>query len=125
MEFHPTLPFRVPSLRIIQSLLFMALFTPPAPCGARPHQCGGVSPLQDFNPRAPCGARRLPATHGHGADGISIHAPLAGRDIFWASATAAGSRFQSTRPLRGATEYNAAKAAGDRFQSTRPLRGAT
>ena len=34
-------------------------------------------------------------------------------------------RFQSTRPLRGATEKRLHKAKKKKFQSTRPLRGAT
>ena len=58
--------------------------------------------------------------------GISIHAPLAGRDKDFAVRLVDKAKFQSTRPLRGATY------AGDTyyyfaigFQSTRPLRGAT
>ena len=78
-----------------------------------------------FNPRAPCGARpaavRTPAVSGgisihaplagrdeddmvrYNTIEISIHAPLAGRDDSGSLRTNNGALFQSTRPLRGAT----------------------
>ena len=78
-----------------------------------------------FNPRAPCGARltapafaRLSfrfqstrplrgATYMWGCFGmpvtISIHAPLAGRDMNDGTIATTEIKFQSTRPLRGAT----------------------
>ena len=150
-------------------------FNPRAPCGARPHSfrallapalfqstrpmrgatrklTAGPGPLIDFNPRAPCGARR-------GADEsrcvlmeISIHAPHAGRDLVSSCAANVFHVFQSTRPMRGATEakdreqdtrltnisIHAPHAGRDvtrfgrsgtvfsgKFQSTRPMRGAT
>ena len=55
-----------------------------------------------FNPRAPYGARR-PST-------VRVAVP---------------SEFQSTRPLRGATNPRTAFSPCQGFQSTRPLRGAT
>ena len=55
-----------------------------------------------FNPRAPCGARR----------GISHQSRRA-------------ARFQSTRPMRGATPFAFAAGVYGWFQSTRPMRGAT
>ena len=57
---------------------------------------------QNFNPRAPCGARRFP----------------------WSSCSFA-TRFQSTRPVRGATEAHRHRTGPTTFQSTRPVRGAT
>ena len=101
-----------------------------------------------FNPRAPCGARP-PQLHSTGITSvISIHAPLAGRDVVLLNSPPSYAIFQSTRPLRGATakwatECNAChisihaplagrdrrqpicKTCGRVFQSTRPLRGAT
>ena len=57
----------------------------------------------DFNPRAPCGAR-----HGQ-----------ASPDMF-------GIKFQSTRPVRGATPTSSKSSkTNSTFQSTRPVRGAT
>ena len=58
-------------------------FNPRAPCGARPPVSTSVRQMQrSFNPRAPCGAR--PAS---------------------ASASFCIARFQSTRPVRGATLF--------------------
>ena len=36
---------------------------------------------KNFNPRAPCGARRWWVFTHHRYEGISTHAPLAGRDV--------------------------------------------
>ena len=80
----------------------------------------------DFNPRAPYGARR---DQGHVLallDGISIHAPLTGRDSTCRAQYSGRKKFQSTRPLRGATSAAAtSRHISIGFQSTRPLRGAT
>ena len=100
-------------------------FNPRAPCGARHLKQSEIAAILNFNPRAPCGARR---------------AMFFGR---WSSL-----RFQSTRPMRGATgqahplhplrlHFNPRAPCGARlwcdtfysvfliFQSTRPMRGAT
>ena len=119
-----------------------------APCGARPFLVGNYfhthfisihAPLAGrdflfirrtsapsyFNPRAPCGARRR-CFQGPGLDfSISIHAPLAGRDGFHTQQLAFLAKFQSTRPLRGATWIILLVPFLSIFQSTRPLRGAT
>ena len=55
-----------------------------------------------FNPRAPCGARRPERRRN---------------DRKY--------KFQSTRPLRGATRWRSLSGWSIGFQSTRPLRGAT
>ena len=68
---------------------------------ARQAPVGGLR--HDFNPRAPCGARRFfRALIGRVAD-----------------------RFQSTRPLWGATLHSTTSLSIVQFQSTRPLWGAT
>ena len=56
---------------------------------------------------------------------ISIHAPLAGRDLRFSGLIVFSQPFQSTRPLRGATMSADKQTATAAFQSTRPLRGAT
>ena len=56
---------------------------------------------------------------------ISIHAPLAGCDIAPAAGKLLGQAFQSTHPLRGATQAGDPLAVLAQFQSTHPLRGAT
>ena len=79
-------------------------FNPRAPCGARlypqkyPHDAAA-----DFNPRAPCGARRLPSVLLLARVMISIHAPRVGRDARQSVAQERARRFQSTRPVWGAT----------------------
>ena len=150
-------------------------FNPRAPCGAR-RWCY-VEELSNgyFNPRAPCGARRSTqtldrgyapiyarqfqstrplrgATKHHPDVGrrrlISIHAPLAGRDLWAGSQTRSQSDFNPRAPCgarramprstQGKTlNFNPRAPCGARpllsrvvlasflFQSTRPLRGAT
>ena len=123
-------------------------FNPRAPCGARPRMQSTRAATAHFNPRAPCGARPHSLLTVYRAAGISIHAPLAGRDVQGMSTPGIQCGFQSTRPLRGATlpspnaltitsDFNPRAPCGARptprrprlsggtFQSTRPLRGAT
>ena len=61
-----------------------------------------TSCLNSFNPRAPCGARPRKVNVERG-----------------------GFRFQSTRPMRGATIGGLIMDMTEMFQSTRPMRGAT
>ena len=66
-------------------------------------EIGSTAVDTDFNPRAPCGAR--PVHHLRRVDdlAISIHAPRVGRDLFRPVGTLSSYRFQSTRPVWGAT----------------------
>ena len=104
-------------------------FNPRAPCGARPVvppaaisptefqstrplrgatalTCCAVMLRQYFNPRAPCGARLQEQRDTLTRYAISIHAPLAGRDLSYNLYKGDDIIFQSTRPLRGATASN-------------------
>ena len=124
-----------------------AHFNPRAPCGARQNkEYRYLSPVvfQSTRPMrgATYSARRsqrtsqisIHAPHAgrdrrqepevHHAE-ISIHAPHAGRDRRPAAATQSSTRFQSTRPMRGATLFNVNAEGVCIFQSTRPMRGAT
>ena len=56
---------------------------------------------------------------------ISIHAPRAGRDVNALKKLSERYKFQSTRPVRGATQEAERKQTAKTFQSTRPVRGAT
>ena len=58
----------------------------------------------NFNPRAPYGARRVPFQFGRRAEIISIHAPHTGRDSAKILVLILTIAFQSTRPIRGATQ---------------------
>ena len=63
---------------------------------------GSRTTSTNFNPRAPCGARPSRSS-------LLVCSP----------------RFQSTRPVRGATRKGAYSLCPSLFQSTRPVRGAT
>ena len=65
---------------------------------------GGVElPLRGISIHAPLAGRDVAVGHGGGGGGISIHAPLAGRDAMDSTSISVTFAFQSTRPLRGAT----------------------
>ena len=122
-------------------------FNPRAPCGARHVDGQELLYLKSFQSTRPMRG----ATGAGGADCpasiISIHAPHAGRDLHrhrqrrvsqnfnprapcGARRTrnitcGAWRRFQSTRPMRGATLENFILPFMYAFQSTRPMRGAT
>ena len=123
-------------------------FNPRAPYGARPTLGSKAPSTPRFNPRAPYGARPAEQhVRSVGLD-VSIHAPRTGRDISGHVWPRALHRFQSTRPVRGATSRSGHARQGLRvsihaprtgrdvladnprcdragFQSTRPVRGAT
>ena len=78
-------------------------FNPRAPCGTRPGVDPGCAQDIDFNPRAPCGTRRALVILVDCALQISIHAPRVGRDLASSAGAIVPERFQSTRPVWGAT----------------------
>ena len=122
-------------------------FNPRAPCGARRPRIVLTPPPIGFQSTRPMqgaiGCRSPP----HRRCYVSIHAPHAGRDTcrsfflkhldgFNPRAPCGARlgafckrsrqrRFQSTRPMRGATMIPFHVSHGDEFQSTRPMRGAT
>ena len=145
-------------------------FNPRSPCGERhpsfaefqPHrQFQSTLPVRgatnvndyeklvkDFNPRSPCGERRYARGHVVRRSMISIHAPRAGSDAISALFVRKSRLFQSTLPVRGATNWRTAPCppilyfnprspcgerpaacahtpTASRFQSTLPVRGAT
>ena len=78
-------------------------FNPRAPCGARPRRGIIITERRCFNPRAPCGARRCHA-QGHAPDlCFNPRAPCGARPGTF-KAVLETSAFQSTRPMRGATQ---------------------
>ena len=104
--------------------------------------------LDDFNPRSPCGERRQRSYSSLAPRLISIHAPRAGSDVRLYRDDGGKVTFQSTLPVRGATNplsilishfwisIHAPRAGSDvlriipflassAFQSTLPVRGAT
>ena len=78
-------------------------FNPRAPCGARHNWYGKIGVAeQDFNPRAPCGARPVGSLGGMGYAYFNPRAPCGARP-YSSMIHCTSVRFQSTRPLRGAT----------------------
>ena len=134
--------------RLMATARLIKHFNPRAPCGARQEAQPSPRPHHDFNPRAPCGARRYILLCGYLGELISIHAPRVGRDPTSRKQQRKQQRFQSTRPVWGATStaygtgrniyyFNPRAPCGARpasisyirpsvlFQSTRPVWGAT
>ena len=115
--------------------------------GATAREIDFVTRFSNFNPRTPCGVR--PVTHEilYIVKAISIHAPLAGCDpekeclqrlkpnfnprtpcgvrLYGVPSGSCALSFQSTHPLRGATDGGEDALTPEAFQSTHPLRGAT
>ena len=78
-----------------------------------------------FNPRAPCGARLYHVTFHGQSHVISIHAPLAGRDCATNAQTNNTSHFNPRAPCGARLSRLWRVRYMLAFQSTRPLRGAT
>ena len=76
-----------------------------------------------FNPRTPCGVRRGYQRKAHRFGFISIHAPLAGCDLLGRGNQGVAGKFQSTHPLRGATEESDAQALRTQISIHAPLAG--
>ena len=145
--FQSTRPVRGATRRAALAGAVRCSFNPRAPCGARPHPTAATYTSTGFNPRAPCGARQWGLYTVVNKKGFNPRAPCgARRRGTWAISEE--DKFQSTRPVRGATrpEYDsvqsefvsihAPRAGRDMiicslwgrlgwFQSTRPVRGAT
>ena len=103
IKFQSTRPVRGATWTLPTRENLMLYFNPRAPCGARPQSTWYSDFGKNFNPRAPCGARLLFQVFQRLRIIISIHAPRAGRDVFTVASPQQVSRFQSTRPVRGAT----------------------
>ena len=101
-------------------------FNPRTPCGVRRWIRLLLPGTTNFNPRAPCGARLdRPVIFGIRRP-ISIHAPRVGRDsLIQAPLCVVLRRFQSTRPVWGATFVVSHQSGLLQFQSTRPVWVAT
>ena len=93
-------------------------FNPRAPCGARLQSYRRDFQVYYFNPRAPCGARPRIFLAIVNAFKISIHAPRVGRDIVAAIQLHTLPRFQSTRPVWGATTL--AEALREKYDHFNP-----
>ena len=101
-------------------------FNPRAPCGARPLSCSLASQAVIFQSTRPMRGATLKYAIPALAIGISIHAPHAGRDILPPSAIWSFPRNFNPRAPCGARLHEVSKYVIPHvFQSTRPMRGAT
>ena len=89
------------------------------------HRCVRQAHDAHFNPRAPYGARRLPLDFIPAASRFQSTRPIRGATTGWCWTLCGAWKFQSTRPIRGATVLGRSLFILIPFQSTRPIRGAT
>ena len=100
-------------------------FNPRSPCGERRHN-GGMQILPvHISIHAPRAGSDRGRGHPLPDTGISIHAPRAGSDNPPPPQASRKNRFQSTLPVRGATDKGNNVEQQMIFQSTLPVRGAT
>ena len=100
-------------------------FNPRAPCGARPDRRRGTGGDKNFNLRAPCGARPCAYFNRPQPSKFQPTRPLRGATAPLSLTPFFSLIFQPTRPLRGATKHLSTPQSTKKFQPTRPLRGAT
>ena len=102
-RFQSTRPMRGATLRPADCSARTRHFNPRAPCGARHLLVGrALCVCLDFNPRAPCGARRHLIPRVYEDSHFNPRAPCGAR-LGTSCRVARPQRFQSTRPMRGAT----------------------
>ncbi len=100
-------------------------FNPRAPYGARRGNSLRAPIPTYFNPRAPYGARLRTNENVGGLFDISIHAPLTGRDGWLRFCQRENSNFNPRAPYGARRHAISKRTVTNKFQSTRPLRGAT
>ena len=85
-------------------LIALCYFNPRTPCGVRHLLSGRLLYQTDFNPRTPCGVRRCQGVYGFCNYHFNPRTPCGVRRVFTAGCGNI-TTFQSTHPLRGATEH--------------------
>ena len=121
-QFQSTHPVRGATRACRASCWAMIHFNPRTPCGVRQNTLHNKLFYVNFNPRTPCGVRHVQRVIFDEFIPISIHAPRAGCDGHAVCSSPLLARFQSTHPVRGATND---MSRTESFQSTHPVRGAT
>ena len=122
--FQSTRPVWGATHGVEHGVLVLRHFNPRAPCGARPTWSQTPAGCRNFNPRAPCGARRFGCLYVRPGSNFNPRAPCGARPSRrWRRNGRL--RFQSTRPVWGATLIVAHVEDATTFQSTRPVWGAT
>ena len=101
-------------------------FNPRAPCGARRRgRLAAHAGMANFNPRAPCGARLGPALSLSPSLLISIHAPRVGRDQRISPSWTCRHYFNPRAPCGARPQPETAQGLSQKFQTPRPVWGAT
>ena len=122
--FQSTRPMRGATKHLRHPWRVMRSFNPRAPCGARPLALVRISADTRFNPRAPCGARRENANRRQAQEGFNPRAPCGARRRSLDSVAGAKS-FNPRAPCGARLMVRGRPPPCFPFQSTRPMRGAT
>ena len=125
LEFQPTRPLRGATTADAEKAKRIEKFQPTRPLRGATVATGIIPARFGISTHAPLAGRDLKGGGRSLLLRISTHAPLAGRDASAYASVPSASRFQPTRPLRGATVASAFTYLEEIFQPTRPLRGAT
>ena len=110
-------------MRLVQHIVSISIHTPLAGSDgtARPWS----RPCGNFNPHSPCGERQYAYRHPSVKVEISIHTPLAGSDEAGAAVLVKADVISIHTPLAGSDSLLCGRYQYNKFQSTLPLRGAT
>ena len=126
LVFQSTRPIRGATLVFRRFFPWMKHFNPRAPYGARRGRIVQTTFLcVDFNPRAPYGARPGAVLGRVRRRRISIHAPHTGRDQQRQEKYPRPKDFNPRAPYGARLSRRNKQRISSRFQSTRPIRGAT
>ena len=101
----------------------ISIHAPLAGCDKPPNQA--QVKIFYFNPRTPCGVRPPSPPQSSKLRSFQSTHPLRGATEYINDHSIGGYVFQSTHPLRGATKNSESQGFSKIFQSTHPLRGAT
>ena len=125
-KFQSTRPIRGATPYFAAWAFRMRYFNPRAPYGARlgRGKCRRRG-YQNFNSCAPYGARHLIGRYRAGSRRISIHAPHTGRDVLIFVLTGLDIDFNPRAPYGARQRLRKCTGSWQKFQSTRPIRGAT
>ena len=125
-EFQSTRPVRGATCMFVVRCSCMKHFNPRAPCGARPPGTRTRERNDMISIHAPrAGRDSRPALPGGVVRAISIHAPRAGRDLIPGAATPVERHFNPRAPCGARPHPRKHPRLLKKFQSTRPVRGAT
>ena len=123
-RFQSTHPLRGATSSTVKSLTF-GKFQSTHPLRGATVLSGRCIRSQHISIHAPLAGCDVILDEEEGYRDISIHAPLAGCDAKQYRTDKNAEEFQSTHPLRGATDCTGRVFCNTIFQSTHPLRGAT